>query len=655
MLFLHTNYIKIRFSFKLGAAVRFVNLFLILLLSVSASPSLAASSTASSNANSTVIQILHTNDLHAAMNTAGAPKPAAPALGGWAQIKTLMDQWTAAAKSQGIETIRLDAGDFLEGTNLYFADGGANVLRAYQQLGFDASALGNHDWLMGARGLNDLLGVAPFSHALLSANIKVHPRLQHLKTQLKPATIIERAGVKIGIVGLSTTEAFYKWIPRVGSRKSDMKLKNYWDSTIERDDDGDGETEIEPGIANRLFDHLAPKTDAVIALTHIGYGSDQELVHESKNLDLVVGGHSHTFLETLSVAENRDGREIPIVQTGYNGRSIGRVLLEVTPGQPARVLSTELIPVPLETEQDPTIAKAVAQANQAYESLYGAEVLNEKLGTSKVRLVPGRTGPTSFSQFAVEAIRKSIDAEVAIDIGAFHGNSPIEGGVITRRKLMEMYPRKFEADQNEGLYVYRARIPGLAISLGVKFAVKYGLFVSLGGVDYEVEKLSDAEYNLEKAKLPASDRESLTQFRAKNITINGNRICALCFYDAAVPESLLRGAYGISPLTRLVIRHGHRTDQTIWKAMEAHLKDIGTIGVVSDDARFSPRRFSRKYQQDFDGHIDPDQSHEEEYPEHHGDDDTGHDHHEIPFETLLNRFLDEYQRASASSSAAPQP
>lgn len=609
-------------------------------------------------AHSAVIQILHTNDLHAALNTAGAPKPAAPEVGGWAQIKTLMDQLEQQAQSAGMETIRLDAGDFLEGTLEYFAQNGAPVLRAYQALEFDATALGNHDWLMGARGLNELLGSAPFSTPLLAANIKVHRRLQHLKQQLRPSTVIEKNGIKIGVVGLTTNEAFYKWIPRVGSKKNDMRIRDYWDlEPIPGRDDGEAPI---PGIANQEIDRLAPQTDAVIALTHIGFGNDVALVQQSQNLDLVVGGHSHTFLETLRVEPNRDGREVPIVQTGYNGRNIGRVLIEILPGQPARVLSTELVPVPIETPRDPVVQTAIQKVDQAlktqYQKDFGPDYLDEPLGKSEVRLVPGRTGPTSFSQFAVEAMRKSIDADVAIDIGAFHANTPLPGGVITRRKLMQMYPRKFEADQNEGLYVYRARVPGFVIQLGVKFAVKYGIFVSFDGITYDVEKLSDSEFEKEKSKLAAEERESITAFRAKDIKIAGNKLCWYCFYDTAMPESLLRGAYGISPLTRLIIRHGHRTDQTIWKAFEKHLKDVQIIRALKDSdgnspgksqGGFAPKFYSQQYQRTHDGHVDPDQTHPEEEAEEESDD---HDHSpgrvELPLETLMQRFFKEVQTAT---------
>ena len=73
-------------------------------------------------AQATVIQILHTNDLHASLETAGAPRKGELEFGGWARVKTLMDNLTKNASARGIETVRLDAGDYSEGTMAYFAD-----------------------------------------------------------------------------------------------------------------------------------------------------------------------------------------------------------------------------------------------------------------------------------------------------------------------------------------------------------------------------------------------------------------------------------------------------------------------------------------------------------------------------------------------------
>lgn len=551
----------------------------------------------SATAQAKVIQILHTNDLHAALNTAGEPEAGKPEYGGWAQIKWLMDDLTDRAAHpekygkvgvEPMETIRLDAGDFLEGTMLYFPDQGTNVLEAYNRMGWDASTLGNHDWLMGARGLDALLKRLPLRHPLVSANIKVSPDLKTLSRQLRPYTIIEKAGLKIGVFGLATTEIFYKWITKVRSKKKDMRIQDYYDREY-RDEEGD--LAYKPGITNRMIQELKPKTDAVIALTHIGFADDLAVVQETRGLDLVVGGHSHTFLETLNVETDLDGRGVPVVQTGYNGRMIGRITIEIVPGREPKVLTYELVPVPHSGPRDAPVAQATETANERVVSMYGHERLDEVIGSSEVRLVPGKYGQTAFSRFAVDSIRRSLDTPVGIDVGVFHSNTPLPGGVVTRYKLMQMYPRKFESDQNQGLYVYKARLPGLVLALAMKYAVKFGVYFSFSGMEYKEEILSDNEYARALQKAKPEDRKQLTRSRARDIRIDGKKICLTCVYDVAAPESIVRGAYAISPLTRLVVWSGQRSPVTIWQAMEQHLREIGTIRAIPDgQKRSTPRR-----------------------------------------------------------------
>lgn len=547
-----------------------------------------------SAAEAKVIQILHTNDLHAALKTAGAPRADEPEFGGWAQIKTVMDRLTASAQQEGIETIRLDAGDFFEGTTLYFPDHGKSVLKAFQHMGYDAAALGNHDWLMGARSLDRAFGESPFSFPILSANVKISNSLPNLKKQLVPTTQIERDGVKIGVVGLSTDEALYKWITRIDSKKKELQIVDYRDEEHPDGIYGDG-----VGIANKKISELRRDNDVVIALTHLGYQEDQDLAAHSQGLDLIIGGHSHTMLESMNQTEDRDGRLVPIVQTGYNGKFIGRILLDIADDKTVQVLTYELVQIPNDTAKDPTILAAVNEAHDKVQKLYTPARLNEVIGKTEVRLISGEGGPTAYSKFVVDAMKDITGADIGLDIGAFHGNTPQAAGDITRLKLMEMYPRKFEVEQNEGLYVYQARIPGWIIALGLKYAVKFGTFLSFSGLTFDVETLTDEQYDAEKQSLVRSDsmkQYSLTPYRASGILVNGEPLRMFRSYTVAMPESLLRGAWGISSLTKLVITGGHPTPHTIWDAMNHYLYKVKTIRKIHADEQFTSRAYSNRYQ-----------------------------------------------------------
>ncbi len=503
-----------------------------------------------------IIQILHTNDLHASLTTAGAPASGEAEFGGWAQIKAKMDSLTQEASAKGISTLRVDAGDFSEGTTYYFPDSGKGVLAAFQSMGYDAATLGNHDWLMGARDLDRTLGEQPFSFPLLSANIKVASTLKNIHQQIVPTTQIIKDGIKIGLMGLSTDEAFYRWITAVNSNKNDMKILPFFDINDRKDPD------YTPGLASRLVADLRKQNDIVIALTHIGYGQDQRLAAQTPGIDLIIGGHSHTFLESLQEIDDPEGRSVPIVQTGVNGHSIGRILIDVEPNQRAKVISYELVPVFHQEVQDENVARSIASADQKLESLYGHQQLYEVLGHADNLIVPDDLGPNSFGQFAVDAMKDRLGTQVAIDLGEFHGVTPQAAGVVTRRTLMELYPRKFETAQNGGLYVYRAKIPGIALLFAAKYAVKSGVYLSFSGLTYDV--------------VPARNGDPYS-YRAKRIRINGKRVCLFCDYSAAVPESLIRGAYGITSLSKLLFQKGSPSQFTIWNAMESYLKKTGTI------------------------------------------------------------------------------
>lgn len=581
-----------------------------------------------SESTATIIQVLHTNDLHASLDTYGAPRESQPEYGGWSQIKTVMNRLTEEAKNKGIETLKLDAGDFSEGTSDYFADYSTNVLKAFQNFGYDAAALGNHDWMLGARGMNIAYGRAPFPFPVLAANVHIARKLWNIKSQIIPSTVVTKDGIRIGILGLTTNEAFYKWIPRVASKRRELKIKNMWIA------------------ARNEARKLKNRSDVVIALTHIGAGRDKMLATKTDNIDVIVGGHSHTVLDALAFSKNPSGKEVPIVQAGYNGRYIGRFYLEVNPGETPRVLSYELVPVNHTEAKDPEMEALVQKAHVQTQNLFGKETFEKPIGQSKTRLVPGTSGPTAFSQFAVNSIYESGDSNFSLDVGALHGNTVLPAGTVTRKSFIEMYPRKFESWKNEGWMIYKAWVPGWLIKFGIRYAVKYGFFISMGGVKYDVVQLTDEEYDARVKRAKAQNKSTqMSHYKAINIrmtddqprplrmapilskeelrdletdqdttdqdttieqdetplltpdlaeskllTSNGqsqnesqNEICNFCWYSVSAPEGLIRGAYGVTKLTHLIIRKGHSIGVSLWDSFQAHLAKIGVIQPIEPE------------------------------------------------------------------------
>ena len=115
-----------------------------------------------------LVQILHTNDLHSYLeSTIKDPKK-----GGHAYLKTAIEKQKYLAGRQGIPSLVLDAGDFLEGNLFFLADGGKQVMKVMNNMGYDAVVLGNHDWLMGTKQMEGYLEETAPSFPLLAANFK---------------------------------------------------------------------------------------------------------------------------------------------------------------------------------------------------------------------------------------------------------------------------------------------------------------------------------------------------------------------------------------------------------------------------------------------------------------------------------------------------
>jgi hypothetical protein len=266
-----------------------------------------------------------------------------------------------------------------------------------------------------------------------------------------------------------------------------------------------------------------------------------------------------------------------VVQTGFNGKYIGRILLNVEPGKPAELISYDLIPVYKTGVKDPTIESDIQTAENDRDEEFGTR-LSEVIGVSEDRLISGEAGPTSFSKFVVQSMRSVSDADFIFDVGAFHGNTPQPQGPVTRLNLMEMYPRKFEQDQNEGLYVYEASIPGIFIEGALKYAVRFGFYVEFDGLTYDLEKMTDENFEKAKKKYSGSSRAGLmTQYYPDHIRIRGQPVNSFKWYRFAAPESLIRGALSSSPLMKLLIRKVHPTSHTIWDAMNFYLLKVGKI------------------------------------------------------------------------------
>lgn len=246
--------------------------------------------------------ILHVNDTHSheePLRDGGAQV----GMGGVIERAAYVDSVRTSVGKKNV--LLLHAGDYSQGTSYFTELGGDIEIDLINAMKYDVVTLGNHEFDNGIDELARRLG--NLKCPVVCANYDFSELV--LGKYVKPYAIVRKGGMKIGVIGLLTD------VTRVVQRSIADKMKRFDD--------------IE--VANKWADYLKNEEhcDMVIALTHIGFDSvgmnDPALVAGTRNIDLVVGGHSHTFLTDAECRNNLDGRPVPIVQDGCWGLFVGQV------------------------------------------------------------------------------------------------------------------------------------------------------------------------------------------------------------------------------------------------------------------------------------------------------------------------------------------
>lgn len=481
--------------------------------------SLALSLSGLNEANARLVQILHTNDTHSFLNNATHSEDT----GGSSRLKSLIDYYKDQGRDQGIETITMDGGDFLEGNIYYMADHGLKSFEVHNQVGYDAVVLGNHDYLMGAKALDELVGKLDLNFSFLAANLNVSSKFPNLRKTIKPYKEIEIDGIKIGIIGLTTNDFFYSW------SFEDSRITNPYDAA----------KEYETILKKR-------NNDFIFALTHIGVSKDKRLASKSKYIDLIVGGHSHTELKTAIFQKNKSNRMVPIVQAGKHTEYLGRMIIDIEKGQPLKVVSSELVPIKYIAE-DSDVKNLVQDADYDLDKTYGTDWLDEEVGYSALKK-DDETGSKKWSAFIADAIREKAKTDVSIHVFSMNGeNFPV--GSITRRSIINSIPRVFDLKDKYGWAIYTTKISGFWLNIVCETLAHFGEPISFGGI------------TLNWIKTPIG-------LKVARATINGKRINPLKMYSVAFTEGIVVGALEVTPKVKLILKNPQKTPHKIWQTLE---------------------------------------------------------------------------------------
>ena len=269
------------------------------------------------------ITILHTNDVHSHIDPFGPNDGRNANKGGVARRATLVE----SIRQENPNTLLFDAGDIFQGTPYFNYYGGELEFKLMSMLKYDLATIGNHDFDNGIDGLYAQLPHADFE--FVSANYDFSNTI--MDTHVKPYKTFIRDGIKIGVFGL-------------GIKLDGLVEKKMYKETAYNDP---------VGIAQDMSRILKTEQncDLVICLSHIGYYykkfpekvSDLNLAKATKDIDLIIGGHTHTFLPKPTIEKNSAGKNVLVNQVGAYGLYLGQVDFFFEEGKNIKAEGTTII------------------------------------------------------------------------------------------------------------------------------------------------------------------------------------------------------------------------------------------------------------------------------------------------------------------------
>jgi 5'-nucleotidase len=261
--------------------------------------------TSCTQSTATKITILHTNDVHSHIEAFGPNEGRNANKGGVARRASLVE----TLRNENPNTLLLDAGDIFQGTPYFNFYGGELEFKLMSMLKYDVATIGNHDFDNGINGLYAQLPHAKFD--FISANYDFTNTV--MNTHVKPYKTFVKDGIKIGVFGL-------------GIELQGLVNKAAYKETVYLDP-----IEIAQDMSRILKTEKA--CDLIICLSHLGYEykkapskiSDIKLAKATQDIDLIIGGHTHTFLDKPTVETNAVGKSVLVNQVGCYGLYLGKI------------------------------------------------------------------------------------------------------------------------------------------------------------------------------------------------------------------------------------------------------------------------------------------------------------------------------------------
>lgn len=365
------------------------------------------------------VVILFTNDTHSQIDPIAVDAKRNADMGGVERRKVLID----SLRSVYPHALLVDAGDAVQGTPYFNLYGGEVETMVMNVLGYDVRTPGNHEFDNGCEPLATQL--AAFEGVTVSTNYELHN--EALASHIVPSWMCNAGGVKVGFVGVNVNpEGLF--FPRYAREVTFLDPIATADSVAE--------------VLRRSG------ADVVVALSHLGFDGDADevvdsvLVQNSRYIDLVIGGHSHTTLCEPAVYANLDGRPIVVGQTGKSGAYLGYVRLNLSAGTLAPAVE-EYSLLPVDARYDDRLNEDFAALLSPYRA-HVDSAMSAVLGHSDVALTVNRPeSPLSnwacdaFVEMAQERSGRAIDFAL-FNIGGIRAD--IMPGSVTRGDIWAAFP-----------------------------------------------------------------------------------------------------------------------------------------------------------------------------------------------------------------------
>src|SRR5690554_1580984 len=241
--------------------------------------------------------ILHTNDTHSRIEPLPDTDRFRPNMGGVVRRAAFVDKM----RSENKNVLLFDAGDFLQGTPYFNLFKGEIEVEVMNQMGYDAATLGNHEFDYGLEVLEKVARLAKFP--IVSSNYDFSETV--LNGLIKPYIILKREGVKIGVIGIGIQ-------PNGLIASNNYKGVKYLDPVK---------------TANSMAQMLRSEhnCDMVICISHLGHNPDLNMAELTKGIDIIIGGHSHTFMKQPTLRKNIEENDVLVFQTNGRGIYVGRI------------------------------------------------------------------------------------------------------------------------------------------------------------------------------------------------------------------------------------------------------------------------------------------------------------------------------------------